>query len=112
MSEEISKNSKKKDTSLGMIAHILGIFTGFIGALVIYLIAEDDYTKNEARKALNWQISLIIYFVISGVLMLILIGFLLMVALSIMNFVVCIIAAIKANEGKDWDYPLSISFLK
>jgi uncharacterized Tic20 family protein len=68
--------------------------------------------KAHSKKALNWQISLAIYLIISGILMFVLIGFLFIAVLSVMNLVFCILAAVKASEGEIWDYPVTINFLK
>ncbi|HLP79959.1 MAG TPA: DUF4870 domain-containing protein [Acidobacteriota bacterium] len=100
------------DKTLGMLSHLLGIFTNFIGALLIYLVAKDDFSKANARNALNFQISLVIYVVVSIFLMLILIGFFLLMGLGLLNLITSIIGAIKANEGEVYEYPLAIKFLK
>jgi uncharacterized Tic20 family protein len=94
-----------------ILPHILAIFTGFIGPLVT-MIAGDGELKQHSKKALNWQISLLIYFVVSAVLALVLIGFLLMMVLGVMNLVFCILGAVKAADGELWDYPLTINFFK
>lgn len=62
--------------------------------------------------ALNWQISLIIYAIISGILMLVFIGILLMIVIGILNIVFCIMAAVKASKGELYNYPMTIKFLK
>ena len=56
---------KKQDTTLAVLTHILGLITGFIGPLVLYLVAKDNYTKEHSKHALNWQISYAIYIIIS-----------------------------------------------
>lgn len=103
---------KDEGRVLAILAHIFGIFIGFLGSLVILIASEDKSVKKHARNALNWQLSLIVYLVISAILALILIGFLLMIILGVLNVIFCIIAAIKASEGKKWEYPLTIKFLK
>ena len=97
--------------NLVLLPHILAIFTGFIGPLVT-MIAGEGELKEHSKKALNWQISLLIYFAISFVLAFILIGFLLMAVLGVMNLVFCILAAVKAADGELWDYPVTINFFK
>jgi len=105
--------AKKSNTNLlAAITHILGIFISFIGALVVYIAVDEKDVKKHAKNALNWQISLIIYVIISTILMLVLIGFVLIAILGILNVIFCIIAAIKASDGKVWEYPLAIKFLK
>ncbi|MFP4403524.1 MAG: DUF4870 domain-containing protein [Candidatus Woesearchaeota archaeon] len=101
-----------KDNTLNIITHILGYFTNWIGPLIILLVTKEKDVKEHAKKALNWQISLIIYTIISFILVFVLIGFLLLFALAIMNIVFCIMAAVKASNNELWDYPLAIPFLK
>ncbi len=100
------------DKTMGVLSHVLGIFTGFIGPLVIYLVAKDEFNKSQAKEALNWQISLLIYMIISGILIIILVGILLIGILSLLNLVFCIIAAVRASNGTPWKYPMTIRFIK
>ena len=104
--------SDPNSNSMMALAHILGLLTGFIGPLVLYLATEDPEVKRHARLALNWQISLLIYLVVSIVLMFVLIGFLLLAIVLIMDLVFCIMAAVKANDGIAWTYPLTIPLIK
>jgi len=102
----------KQDTTLGLVAHLLGLLTWFIGPLIIYLVGKDKFTKDHARNALNWQISLIIYFIIAFILVFVFIGVFLMIALAILNLVFSIIGMVKASEGKMYAYPMTIPFIK
>ncbi len=104
--------AKSEDRVLGILTHIIAWFTSFIGPLIILLVSEDEFTKNNARSALNWQISVIIYSIVSAVFIFIIIGFFMLFALGIVNLIFCIVAAVKAGDGKIWKYPMSISFLK
>lgn len=107
-----SAGRKSGDNALPVITHLLGLFTGFLGALIVLLVAENNQVKNHARNALNWQISSCIYIIISIPLMLLLIGFLTFFATILLNIIFCIIAAIRASESKLWEYPLAIQFIK
>ena len=60
----------------------------------------------------NWLISLVIYYAICFILIFILIGVVAIWILALLNIVFAIIAALKANNGELWVYPLSIRFLK
>ncbi len=53
-----------------------------------------------------------IYAVVSAVLTLILIGIVLLIAVGILNIVCIILAAVKAQNGEHYRYPLSIRFIK
>lgn len=105
-----TENSDNK--TLTILTHVLGLFTWFIGPLIVLLVSKDEEIKKHAKNALNWEISFLIYLVISSILMVVLIGFLLAGVLVVLNIVFCIMAAVKAKEGMLWKYPLTIPFLK
>ncbi|MFT7615385.1 MAG: putative Tic20 family protein [Candidatus Woesearchaeota archaeon] len=98
--------------NLGFLAHILGLFTGWVGPLIIYLIADKGQGKDNAREALNWNISLIIYYAISWVLAFIIVGFVLMAVLGICHIIFSILGIVAANKGEVYSYPMTIKFLK
>ena len=103
------------ENNLSVITHILGLFTSFIGPLIMYLIYKDTATeklRSHMIGALNWQISLLIYFFISGILMIVLIGFLGIVILTILRIVFPILAAVEAHKGNSYKYPLTIILFK
>ena len=103
-----------------MVCH-LSAFAGFIiplgniiAPLVIWLIkrAESPFIDDQGKEALNFQISMIIYAVISWILVTIFIGYLLLFAVGIFDIVMVIMAALKSNEGERFRYPLCIRFIK
>ena len=59
-------------------------------------------------ESLNFQISLLIYLVISFILIFVLIGFVMLVAVGLFALVVIILATIAASDGRDYRYPLTI----
>lgn len=113
------------DTGFAVITHLIALFTGILGALLVVVVIDDEFVDENARNALNWQIALLIYilgtitlfaalFFFSAILELevlgmlaIIVGFLVVFILSMLDLVFCIIAAIKANEGKAWKYPIT-----
>ncbi len=100
------------DNTLPVLAHILGLFTGWLGPLIILLVTKEERVKNHARMALNWQLSFIIYSIVSGILILAFIGFVLLGVIFVLDVIFCIMAAVKAGRGELWKYPLTIPFLK
>ncbi|ACF52594.1 DUF4870 domain-containing protein [Stenotrophomonas maltophilia] len=102
--------------TMALAAHLLGIFTGFIGALIIWLINKDDAAKSfvtdQAKEALNFQITVTIAMVISIILMIVIIGGILAPIVGIINLVFCIIAAVKANNGEAYRYPFTLRLIK
>ncbi|MGB7479940.1 MAG: DUF4870 domain-containing protein [Burkholderiaceae bacterium] len=114
MSDIIDVGPTRDETNLAMLAHLFGIFTGFIGAMVIWLLKKDESTfvGEEAREALNFQITLMIAYVVAGLLTLILVGVLLFPLLFIANLVFCLMGAMSASKGKRYRYPIALRLLK
>jgi len=104
-----------------MFAH-LSSFLGYtciplaniIAPLIIWQVKKDDmpFASDQGKECLNFQISMLIYVIISGILTLFLIGFAFLVILYVMNIILTIIAAIKANEGVHYRYPMTMRFVK
>ncbi len=104
--------TSSEEKGLAALAHVLGLFTGFLGPLILYLVkTQEGLARDQAREALNFQITVLIAAAVSGLLMVILIGIPLMFAVAIGNLVLCIIAAVKASEGNMYRYPVAIRFV-
>lgn len=98
---------------MAMIAHLLGLLTSFLGPLVIYLMRKDDspYVRDQAAEALNFQITLMIAYFVSMFLAFLLIGFLLFPLVWIGSLVFTVMAAVAANRGDRYRYPMNIRFV-
>jgi uncharacterized Tic20 family protein len=83
---------------------------GFLAPLIIMLVKGNDsaFVRRHAVESLNFQISLLIYLVISFILAFVLIGFVLMAAVGLFALIVIILATVKAANGEDYRYPLCI----
>lgn len=94
-------------------AHLGPLLLGFVAPLVVWLVFKDRsaYVNRQAKEALNFQISVLIYLMVSFVLMIVLIGFLLMFAVGIAALVFMVIAAVKTANFEDYRYPLTIRFV-
>lgn len=114
MNDPVAQTPSNDDRNLAMLAHLLGIVSGFVGALIIWLIKKDQsaFIDEQGKEALNFQITILIGFVIAGVLTVILIGALLMPVLLIVNLVFCILAAVAVSKGEHYKYPFAIRLLK
>ncbi|MFV0316030.1 MAG: DUF4870 domain-containing protein [Microthrixaceae bacterium] len=102
--------SGSNEKTLAVLAQILGIFTGFLGPLVIYLVADDNqrFAKHHAAESLNFQLTVLIGYFVSFVLMFVLIGFLTFFAIWIAAIVLGIMATVAANRGEWYRYPVNI----
>ena len=111
----------QSERTWAMFAH-LSSFLGWIGIplaniiapLVIWQMKKEEmpFASQQAKECLNFQISMTIYALVCAVLCLIMIGLLGLLALLVIEVVYTIIAAIKANEGVAYRYPLTIRFIK
>lgn len=103
----------------GMAAHLSALIgailpLGNIGgplAVLLFKGEESDFIDKQAREALNFQISAMIYIIGAGLLTMVLIGFLLLPVIGISVLVLTIMAAVKANNGKSYEYPLTIRMI-
>ena len=102
----------------GLILH-LSIFAGYavpiaglVAPIIIWQLKKDELPQIDAhgKNAINWIISHIIYLAVSIVLFFVLIGIPMLIALGVVSIVFPIVAAIRANKGEVWRYPLSITF--
>lgn len=107
-------NVSSDERTMAILVHILSIFFWIFPGLIIYLLKKDEssYVAEHAKEALNFQISLTIFYIISGVLVLLLVGLLFFVILYFANIILCVIATIKANDNILYRYPFSIRFVK
>jgi uncharacterized Tic20 family protein len=89
---------------------VIPAFGHILGPLIVWLIKRGDSSEIDAhgKEALNFQISMLIYNIVAGLLCLVLIGFALLAILHILNVVFVIIAALKTGEGQIYRYPLTI----
>ena len=101
------------EKTLAILAHALALFS-FLGPLIIYLIKKDQspYVAEHAKESLNFQITVFILAIISAILIIVLIGILLLWAISIANLVLIIVASIKASESKLYRYPFNFRLIK
>lgn len=84
-----------------------------VGPLVVWLIRkdQDDYSTEQAKEALNFNISMMLWLFLAGFAILILIGIVLLPVLFVTWFVLVIIAAVRASDGRGYQYPLTIRFI-
>jgi hypothetical protein len=94
-----------------LLSH-LSTFIGlpFLLPLVVYLAMKGDseYVATNAREALNFHLSLLIYCVCCIPLVFIVVGIPLLILLALASCILAIVAAIKASDGGCYRYPLTI----
>ena len=106
--------------NMAMLCH-LSTFSGYffpvgniLAPLFIWLMKreESSFIDAHGKEALNFQISVTLYAIVSAILIIVLIGILLLIALILFDLISVIIAAIRANNGQDYRYRLTIRFIK
>jgi hypothetical protein len=97
-----------------MLAHLGGIVLGFIAPLVVWLMYKDrdEFVKDQAQEALNFQITLAIAYAVSTVLTFVLIGIFTFAIAWIGGIILMIIAGMAANRGERYRYPLTLRLVK
>ena len=110
----------KEERTWAMLCHF-SVFSMFVfpfgnilAPLIIWLIKKEEisFVENQSKEVLNFQISITIYLIVSALLIIILVGIPLFIGIGIFNIVITIIAAIKANDGKNYRYPINLRIIK
>lgn len=106
--------------TMGMLAHLLGIFTNWLGPLIIWLIKREQspFVNDQGKEALNWQLTIFIaYFVLAvcRIFLPSLIGCVLTIAMFgawIVNVIFVIQGAMAASKGIAYRYPFALRLIK
>ena len=115
-SDQVTPSSEpvasSNDRNLAMLTHLSGFVLYIIVPLIVWLMHKDradkTYLASEAKEALNFQITMLLAWVVCWVLQIILIGFLLMGVLWLVNLIFCIIAAVKVSSDGHYRYPFAL----
>lgn len=112
MTTDISTPSND-EKNIATVTHLAGTVFSFIPALIIWALKKDDspYIADQAKEALNFQITVLIAQCIAGALVLILVGIALLGFIWLANIVLCIIAAISTSKGETYRYPLTLRLI-
>ena len=103
---------KGNDKLWSILCHlsIISVGIGLVFPLVVYLAmkGDSDYVAAQAKEALNFHISLLIYCVVCIPLIFVAIGIPLLIVIGFASLVLAIIAAVKASDGASYRYPLTL----
>ncbi len=113
-------NPSQEERNFAMFCH-LGAFCGAIfpfGSIILPLVLwqikkeQSAFIDYHGKEAVNFQLTMLIAFIIATVLIVVIIGIPLLIGLFIFDLVMIIIAGIKANDGIHYRYPFCIRFIK
>ena len=115
------------DKTWALAAHIGSLVTawfafGFIAPLLVMLVKNDSpFVRRHAVESLNFQISMLIYSIVGGVIAFLVViltlglGALIVIPLIaivlLVVLVLVIIATMKAANGEDYRYPLTMRLI-
>ncbi len=107
--------------TFGMLCHLSALvsyvglpFGNIIGPLIVWLVKKDDheFIDDQGKESLNFQITVTLAMIASGILCIILIGFPLLILTLVASLVFTIIGAVKASTGERYRYPFNIRLLR
>ena len=100
--------------NISALCHLLGLLTHITGPLILLILYKGKSKSIEAsaKESLNFQITLLVAWIISGILTLVLVGFLLIPIIIIATFVLPVIATMTTLSGKPYKYPVNLNLIK
>ena len=118
-SDRLRSAGPDSDTGVAALAHVLALFTGLFGPIVLYAVTDDPFVRENAANAINWQLlflllSLVAFFgglTLVSTLSAVLLVFALCAVLALANLVLVVVATVRALDGEAWAYPLTPDLL-
>lgn len=111
----------REDKQLLVITHLSQLldyitgFGGFIVPLILWIVNKDKVIAMDThgKSILNFQISIFIYAILSIPLVFVLgLGILTLLLVAALGFILPIVNAIRASNGQEPNYFISIPFVK
>lgn len=104
----------QEEKTIALIAHLGGIFTWWLIPLILYLLKKNDsrFIGDQAKEALNFQLTMMLATFVSGLAVFLLVGIVLVPLVLLYHLVGCILAAIAVNDGKLFRYRYCLRLIK
>jgi len=117
MSATNLSNTTGEERTLAVVCHLVSllatsILCNIFVPLVIMLISDSAFVKDQAKEVLNFQINIVCWAIVSALLCFIIIGIPMLIAVGVLGFILPIIAAITAGGGTAYRYPLTIRIIR
>jgi uncharacterized protein len=106
-------NPSNDDKNIATVTHLGGTVFSFVPALIVWILKKDDsqFIADQSKEALNFQITMVLAYMLSGVLSWVLIGLVFFPIIWVLNIVFCIIAAISTSKGETYRYPFALRLI-
>lgn len=113
VADDKPQSPSSEERMFGMLSHLFGIFTCFVGPLVIWLIKKDEseFVDDQAKEALNFQLTVMIGYLINFALMSVCIGYFTFMAWWATTLIFGIFATVAANKGERYRYPINFRII-
>lgn len=113
---------QSRERNLAVVSHLGGLVPFLLFPILIPFLVwilkgdESPFVNEQSREALNFQISLLIYWVVSVMLIFTIIG----IPIAIVAFIVFVITnvvcsikgAVRTSKGLTYKYPMNLRLLK
>ena len=99
---------------LSALAGLLFPFGSVIGPLIVWLVKKEEMplVAEHGRKSLNFQLTMMIAYIVCFMLMFVVVGVILLPLVALFSLIMVVVSAIKGNDGKEVKYPMAIEFIK
>jgi len=96
-----------------LVGFLVPVAGHLVGPLIVWLSKRHDSAEIDAhgKESMNFQISMLIWYCVAGILCFVLIGIPILILLHLLNIIFVIVASIQASEGRLYRYPLTIRFI-
>ena len=117
----VNGGSRGKDVNQQAMFIQLSAFAGYIiplGSIIVPVILwqvwreKDPYLDEMGREAVNFQLTMLLYYLICFVLFFVLIGMVLIFAAMIFHLTFIVIGALQTSRGNHYRYPMIVRFIK
>jgi len=98
--------------NIAVLVWVGTFFLSFFPSLIVFFVTKDDYVKAHAREALNLSIMVMAGYLIGTLTAVILIGFLVLLVVTLYYLIYCIKGALKAYRGEDFRAPFLFRLIR
>jgi len=112
-------NTSKEERIWAMLCHLAGLaffipLGNILFPLLVWMLKKDksSFINDHGKEALNFQLSMMIYFLCASLMLLIIVGIPILGVLIVLDVIFIIVAGVHAFEGKLYRYPFCIRFIQ
>ena len=113
----VDPDARESERNYALVTHLSllamhATFIPILGPILWYIRRSDTpFLDDHGREAVNFQISILIYMLISIVLTPVLIGFPMVIGVYVLAIIGCVRGAMASHRGQFFRYPMCIRLL-